>query len=162
MNIICCRQRLAGQNATNFLNVILLSNVVMAEHLTEYLKIYESRVMSHEQAPSCQLCFTCTDLELLVWQGLLIPFFFKLRWSFFGGWFLSALNCFAGGVFLTFGGYLLHSVCSNLLPLKLGCSKYALEDSLQAQVCTAVCLPVLGLVLLRTTIDRCLCTHVRY
>jgi len=36
-------------------------------------------------------------------QGLLIPFFLKLKLPILNGWFLSALNCFAGGVFLTFG-----------------------------------------------------------
>ena len=36
-------------------------------------------------------------------QGLLIPFFLKLQLPILDGWFLAALNCFAGGVFLTFG-----------------------------------------------------------
>ncbi|KAL0017808.1 hypothetical protein WJX77_001142 [Trebouxia sp. C0004] len=35
--------------------------------------------------------------------GLLIPFFLKLQLPILDGWFLAALNCFAGGVFLTFG-----------------------------------------------------------
>jgi hypothetical protein len=59
------------------------------------------------------------DTLLALWylQGLLIPFFLKLRLPILDGWFLAALNCFAGGVFLTFGEETLIQVPSNLLVL---------------------------------------------
>ena len=105
MNLVCCSQQgmLAGQYGSGLLEC----------HLA-----LQCGQTGCEQAASCHLCFASSHLLLLVWQGLLIPFFFKLRWSFFGGWFLAALNCFAGGVFLTFGASLRRLLCSNLLALR--------------------------------------------
>ena len=50
-------------------------------------------------------------------QGLLIPFFLKLQLPILDGWFLAALNCFAGGVFLTFGENIQTQDLSNFLAL---------------------------------------------
>ncbi|KAL3160291.1 hypothetical protein ABBQ38_009683 [Trebouxia sp. C0009 RCD-2024] len=69
--------------------------------------------------------------------GLLVPFCFKLRLPFFGGWFLSALNCFAGGVFLTFG-------FMHLLPDAVS----AVPDHVADQFPMGYFFPVLGFLLL--------------
>ena len=69
------------------------------------------------------LCPDSTDnvnryiLALISVQGLLIPFFLKLQLPILDGWFLAALNCFAGGVFLTFGKNALTQDLSNFLAL---------------------------------------------
>ncbi|KAL0021701.1 hypothetical protein WJX79_003719 [Trebouxia sp. C0005] len=54
--------------------------------------------------------------------GLLIPFFLKLQLPILDGWFLAALNCFAGGVFLTFG-------FMHLLPDAVSATSDSLADS---------------------------------
>lgn len=59
-------------------------------------------------------------VEALV--GLLIPFFLKLRLPIMNASFLSALNCFAGGVFLTFG-------FMHLLPDAVSAMSNSLSDN---------------------------------
>ena len=83
-----------------------------------------------------------TDVELLMCQGLLIPVFFKLGWSFLGGWFLSALNCFAGGVFLTFGGCFCHlpqDVPSEAVMLQVFMRECPTSTLSSLRCCVSVC-----------------------
>lgn len=69
--------------------------------------------------------------------GLLVPFCLKLQLPILDGWFLAALNCFAGGVFLTFG-------FMHLLPDAVS----AMPDSLSASFPMAYFFAALGFYIL--------------